>query len=128
MHGRRDAMSREDDDGTFWHLFSFLDEDRSFSFQVLNDVLVMHDLLADVHRRPIQIKRLLNRHDGTINTRAVTTRSRKEHTSRPVNRHTAIVRGTCVPPVTQQPGPRLAAWHWRPQRKNPPRFALLLNS
>jgi hypothetical protein len=47
----------------------------------LDDVAVVHDLLADVDRRAVQLQRLLDRHDGPVHTGAVATRRGEQDTA-----------------------------------------------
>ena len=50
VHLGRDAVRREDHGGAGGHLVELLDEDRAARLEVGHDVLVVHDLLADVDR------------------------------------------------------------------------------
>ena len=82
---RRDAVGREDGrralrDG----VVELVDEDRAPRAQLLHDVLVVDDLLADVHGRPVELQRPLYRLNGTVNAGAVTTRRGKQELLRGV--------------------------------------------
>ena len=56
------------------HLVELLDEDRAALGELLDDVLVVHDLLADVDRGAMGIKGTFNGLHGTIDASAITTR------------------------------------------------------
>ncbi len=53
------------------HLGLGFDEHRAAVAQLLDDVLVVDDLLADVHRRAVELERSLDRLHGTIDAGAV---------------------------------------------------------
>ena len=74
VHARRDAVGGEDDRLALRHLGLLLDEDRAALAQLLDHVLVVHDLLAHVDGRPVQLERALDRLDGTVDARAVAAR------------------------------------------------------
>src|SRR5690606_10727689 len=52
----------------------FLDEDDAALAEGLHDVPVVHDLLADVHRRPVLLQGFLHGDDRTVDARAVAAR------------------------------------------------------
>ncbi|CAB4987566.1 unannotated protein [freshwater metagenome] len=60
MDGGRDAMSGEDDGCPLGDLLDLVDENRASGLKGGNDVLVVNDLLADVHRCAVEIERLLD--------------------------------------------------------------------
>ena len=67
-------MRGEDDGLALRHLGLLLDEDRAALAQLLDHVLVVHDLLAHVHRRPVELERALDRLNGAVDARAVSAR------------------------------------------------------
>ena len=69
VHGRRDAVRREDDRLALGHLALVLDEDRAAGLEVANDVRVVDDLLANVDGRPVQVEEPLDGVDGALDTR-----------------------------------------------------------
>ena len=73
VHGRRDTMRAQYDDRTLGHLGQFLDEDRPARAQLLDDVLVVHDLLAHVDRRSVEIEGLLDGDHCPVHAGAVAT-------------------------------------------------------
>jgi hypothetical protein len=75
MHGRGHPVGGEDDRLPLRHLGLLLDEDRAALAQLLNHVLVVHDLLAHVDRRTVQLERALDRLDSAVDAGAVPARS-----------------------------------------------------
>ncbi len=71
VNRRGDAVGGEDDQGALGHLGLLLDEDRAALRELLDDVLVVDDLLADVDGRPVQVERLLDGLDGAVHPGAV---------------------------------------------------------
>ena len=69
VHARRDAVGGEDDGLALGHLGLLLHEDRAALAQLLDHVLVVHDLLAHVHGRPVELERALDRLDGAVDAR-----------------------------------------------------------
>src|SRR5205807_10564637 len=63
--------SREDERRALGRLVLALDEHGAAPLEVANDVGVVDDLLADVHRRAVQLQRLLDRLHGPLDTGAV---------------------------------------------------------
>ena len=57
------------------HLVELLDEDRAARLQVGDDVLVVDDLLADVDGRAVEVERLLDGDDRTVDAGAVAARA-----------------------------------------------------
>jgi hypothetical protein len=55
VHRGRYAVGREDDGLALGHLGLLLHEHRSAGAELLDHVLVVDDLLADVDRRPVQL-------------------------------------------------------------------------
>ena len=74
MHHRGDAVRGEDHQGTLGNLVQLVDEDRPALLECLDDVPVVHDLLAYVDGRAVQVERLLDGHDRPVDTGAVPTR------------------------------------------------------
>ena len=72
VDGRRDAVGGEDGDGALGdRVVELVDEDRAALAQLGDDVLVVHDLLADVDRRAVQLERALDGLDGAVDAGAV---------------------------------------------------------
>ena len=71
VHRRRDAVRGEHHDRPLGHLVGLVDEDRARLGQRLDHVDVVHDLVADVHRRAVLLQRPLDRLDGAVHARAV---------------------------------------------------------
>ena len=57
-------MRRKDRDGAFGHLVQFLDETRALALEGVHDMLVVHDLVADIDGLAILIERLFDDIDG----------------------------------------------------------------
>lgn len=72
VHGGRDAVGGEDDDGPLGDLLGLLHEDGAALLQRLHDVGVVHDLLAYVDGRAILLQRPLDRLHRSVDARAVT--------------------------------------------------------
>ena len=70
-HGRRDSVGREDDGRSFRHVVDRVDEDGAALLELPDDVRVVHDLLAHVHGRPIELQGALDCIDGPLDSRAV---------------------------------------------------------
>ena len=79
MHRRRDAVRRVDDRRALGHVALVLDEDRASRLEVADDVDVVDDLLADVHRRAVVLERPLDRLDGALDAGAVAARGGQQH-------------------------------------------------
>ena len=79
VHHRRDAVGGEDDRRALGHLVELLDEDRATVGEVVDDVLVVDDLLADVDRGAVEVERLLDRDDGAVDAGAVAARVGQQH-------------------------------------------------
>ena len=56
------------------HLLGLVDEDGALLLERAHDVRVVDDLLAHVHRRPVEIQRPLDRLDGALDSRAIAAR------------------------------------------------------
>ena len=78
MHGRRDAVRREDDGGALGHLGLLLDEDRAARLEIAHDVDVVDDLLAHVDGRSVVVECLLDSLDGALDSCAVAARRGEE--------------------------------------------------
>src|SRR5690606_41878140 len=71
VDGGRDAVGGEHHDLPLGHLLGLLDEDGALGLERLDHVRVVHDLLAYVDRCAVLLQRLLDRHDGSIDSGAV---------------------------------------------------------
>ena len=79
VHHRRDAVGREHDRLPLGHLVELLDEDRAAGLEVRHDVLVVHDLLAHVDRRAVEVEGLLDRDHRAVDAGAVAARRGEAH-------------------------------------------------
>ena len=70
-------MSRVDDRRAGRDVALVLDEDRAARLEVADDVDVVDDLLADVHRRAVVLERPLHRLDGALDPGAVAAGARR---------------------------------------------------
>jgi hypothetical protein len=75
---RRRPVRREDEQCALGCVLLALDEDRAAPLEVADDIRVVDDLAADVHRRPVQLERALDRLDGSLDARAVAARRGQE--------------------------------------------------
>ena len=74
---RRDAVRAENGARAGRHFFQFLHEDRAHFAQFIDNMLVMHDFLAHVNRRAIEIERNLHHVDRAHHAGAKTARLEK---------------------------------------------------
>ena len=75
VDGGRHAVGGEDGRRALGdRLVELLDEDRAALAQLRDDVLVVHDLLADVHGRAVEVERALDGLDGPVDAGAVAAR------------------------------------------------------
>jgi hypothetical protein len=81
--GRGDAVRREDGRGSFGDVVELVDEHRATALEVGDDVLVVDDLLPDVHGRAALLERSLDDLDRTLDPRAERPRRREENAARP---------------------------------------------
>ena len=77
-HVVRHAVGGEDHRGARGHLGQLLDEHRALGAQVLDHVLVVHDLVAHVDRRAVQLERALDDVDGAVHAGAEAARLGEE--------------------------------------------------
>src|SRR5580693_2763376 len=77
-HAGGDAMCGEHAHGVLRHFGLLLDEDRPAFAQLSDDVLVVHDLLAHVHRRSVDRERAFDGLHRAIDPCAVTARRREQ--------------------------------------------------
>ncbi len=91
---RRHAVRREHGDGPGGDFGLLIDEDRAALAQLVHDVFVVHDLLAHVHRRTVQLQGAFHGLHGAIHARAVPARRGQQHLLDGVG-HRAVV-GTAV--------------------------------
>ena len=75
---RGDAVGGEHDGRALGHLVELLDEDRAARLEVGHDVLVVHDLLAHVDGRAVEVQRLLDGDHGPVDAGAVAARRRQQ--------------------------------------------------
>ena len=69
-HRLRHAVGAEDERRAYRHVGEVLDEDRALSLEVVDDVGVVDDLVADVDRRAELVERALDDLDRAIDARA----------------------------------------------------------
>ena len=75
VHGGRHAVGREDGHRALGdRVVELLDEHGAAVAELLDDVLVVHDLLAHVDRRAVQLERALDRLHGPVDAGAVAAR------------------------------------------------------
>ena len=74
VDGRGDAVGGEDDHLALRHLGLLLDEDRAALGELLDHVLVVDDLLADVDGRPVEVEGALDGLHGAVDAGAVAAR------------------------------------------------------
>src|SRR5262249_24244329 len=70
VDGRRDAVRGEDDGLALGHVVLGLDEDRAACFEIADDMLVVDDLVADVHGPVVMLEPGLDALDGALDTGA----------------------------------------------------------
>ena len=122
VHLGRDAVGGEHHGRAVGHLVELLDEDRAARLEVGDDVLVVHDLLADVDGCAVQVERLLDGDHRAVDAGAVAARRGEQHGllgRRPATgsagmpmsvRHDASSLGRSA---GRWCSPNLAAWPWR---------------
>ena len=71
-------MGREHDQPVLGHLVELLDEHGTQRAQLVDDVPVVDDLVADIDRRPVLAQRLLDHVDGPLDPGAESTRAGKQ--------------------------------------------------
>ena len=74
-HRGRDAVRAEDQQRALGRVGGVVDEDGALGAQVLDDVSVVHDLVAHVHRRAEARERQLDDLDGAVDARAEAART-----------------------------------------------------
>src|SRR5262245_51420926 len=105
VDGRRDPVRGQDDRLALGHLALVLDEDRTTSLEVANDVCVVDYLLADVDGRPVQVEQSLDGVHCPFDAGAVAARGREEDA---IDHGVSLVRSSWRRP---QPGCRF----WVPE-------------
>ena len=78
VHRGRHPVGGEDHGLALRHLGLLLDEDRAALAELLDHVLVVDDLLADVHGRAVELERALHGLHGAVHARAVSARRGEE--------------------------------------------------
>ena len=68
-------------------LAEFFDEDDALGLERVDDVLVVHDLVAHIDRGPVKLERSLNRLDCAHHAGAESTRRAQDHAQRRLCRH-----------------------------------------
>ena len=76
-HRGRDAVRAENDRRIVRHFVELVDEDRALRPERLDDVGIVHDLLAHVDRRPADVQRELHDVDRALHARAEPARARE---------------------------------------------------
>ena len=87
LHGLRDAVRAEDHGAARRYLVEVLDEHGALGAEAVDDELVVHDLVAHVDRRAVQLERALDDLDGALDAGAEPSRVREQYL------HGAILRG-----------------------------------
>ena len=78
LDGRRDAVRGEHADLALGDLGLVLDEDGAESLEAADDMLVVHDLVTDVHGRPVLLEQPLDDLDGAVDAGAERARGCEE--------------------------------------------------
>ncbi len=124
-HRTGHAMSREDHRPVVRRVAQVLDEHRAQGPQPLDHVAVVHDLMADIDRRPILLDGALHDLDRPVDAGAEASRAGQEDGQPPLGSrsgvHGVAIRATCAPPP---------AWPCEALAKGPfgipiPKFATL---
>ena len=132
VHRRRDAVGGEDHGRALGHLVELLDEDRAARLEVGDDVLVVHDLLAHVDRRAVEVERLLDGDDRAVDAGAVAARRREQDGAvgdarKPRSVVVTMVGSHATVQSTARPVRRARlgspTWRWRPHRSHRRRSA-----
>src|SRR5690606_31194301 len=82
FHAPCNAVGAEYGDGPWRNLGQILDENRALVLQALDDVLIVNDLVADVHRGAVFLQSSLDDLDRADNARAESARLRQEDFNR----------------------------------------------
>ena len=83
---RRHAVRGEHHGRAVGHLVQLVDEHRAAAFQVADHAGVVHDLLAHVDRRPLQLQGALDDLDGPVHAGAERPRPGQQHLARAARR------------------------------------------
>ena len=118
VHHRGDAVGGEHDGRALGHLVELLDEDRAAGLQVGHHVLVVHDLLAHVDRRAVEVERLLDGDHGPVDARRSSRAARRgARRGRPRRaRGRAAYPGRVMAPIVGAGHLGSPTWPWRPPR------------
>lgn len=85
-------MSGEHDSSTFWDLIGVSDEDGSAFGQGLDDVSIVHDLLADIDRCAVVLEGTLDGDDGPVDAGTVAARRGQQHPLVSIDRSADLAR------------------------------------
>src|SRR5258706_27642 len=111
MPGKR-ALSREDHGRARGYLGELLDEHRALGAQVVDDELVVHDLVAHIDRRAVELERALDDGDRPIDARAEAARLGEQDLDLSVHAfsrcHGFPPRAAACPPVRRLSQTRIA--------------------
>ena len=106
--GGRDAVGREHDDGLLGDLVELLHEHRAPRLEVGDDVLVVHDLLADVDRGAVEVEGLLDGDHRAVDAGAVSAWSGQAYA---LGRH-AQIDAHAAESTDDAPDPRVGEGTW----------------
>ena len=95
-HGLGHAVGREHDQPVLGHLVELLDEHGTQRAQLVDDVPVVDDLVADIDRRPILAQRHLDHVDGALDAGAEAARAGEQDGERAPGSAIKGSRGTGV--------------------------------
>ena len=76
------AVGREHDGPVVRHLVELVDEDRALGLEILDDIAVMHDLVADIDRPAVALDGALDDLDGTVDAGAEAARAGEQDRER----------------------------------------------
>src|SRR5262249_1133453 len=80
LHGARDSMCTEHGHGVRRHFRQVLDKSCTLGLEALDDVPIVHDLMAHIYRWSIFLQRTLDDLDGGYDASAKTSGLGKNHT------------------------------------------------
>ena len=91
-----DAVGGEYGDGTIRHVVHFLDENRALGAQAFDDVLVVHEFVADVDGRAVDFQGAFDDFDGAFDAGAETARAGQQDSQVFGHRDHLILNGPLV--------------------------------